>query len=160
MSMPCFEIRDQLEAFLAPLVAQEGLELLDLEWRPEQSGWTLRLVLDKESSGVTLTDCELISRKVGTKLDETSLLGHAYSLEVSSSGLRRPLKQEKDFHKFTGERVRIELKQPVEGTNQKVVVAILQGYENGRLVLVDGSKEWQISQDQIEKANLDPIIEV
>ena len=158
--MSCIELREKLTEFLSPIITEEGFDLVELDWRPEPGGWTLRLVLDKEGRGVTLEDCSVISRKAGQMLDESSMLTHSYSLEVSSPGLLRALTKEKDYRRFLGDRARIELKEPMEGSTQKVVTGYLQGLEEGKILLTDGAGRWHIRYDQIAKACLDPIIEV
>ncbi|MBI2071009.1 MAG: ribosome maturation factor RimP [Elusimicrobia bacterium] len=152
------ELKEKLEEILSPVISQEGLELLDIEWRSEQNGWVLRLILDSEAKPVTLHDCERVSHKVGPHLDNLDIITHGYHLEVSSPGLRRPLKKEKDYLRFLGERVHLTLKEPLEGTNQRVLTAYLAGFQEGRVLLVEGSRRWSLALANVEKAHLDPEI--
>jgi ribosome maturation factor RimP len=87
---------EKLEGLVADLLKSEGLELTDLAFRKEARGWVLRIFMDKPG-GVTLDDCTEISRQLGDQIEVEDLIPHSYTLEVSSPGLERPLKKEKDF---------------------------------------------------------------
>ena len=102
---------------LAPIVEANGLELVDLEFVKEGVNWYLRVYIDKEG-GVTLDDCEVVSRTLEAKLDEKDPIEQAYILEVSSPGLDRPLKKEADFVKFQGEIIDVKLYKAVNGSKQ------------------------------------------
>src|SRR4030066_246181 len=93
------EIVDRLRAMAEPILLGERMELVDIEYRRESKGWVLRLYIDKEG-GVTLDDCTRISQEVGRSLDVEDFISTPYTLEVSSPGLARPLKKEKDFMKY------------------------------------------------------------
>ncbi len=90
---------EQLWKMIDPIVEPEGLELVELEYRPEGGRWMLRVYIDRPT-GVTLADCELISRQVGALLDMEDPIHHSYVLEVSSPGINRVLRREKDFQFF------------------------------------------------------------
>ena len=107
-----------------------GLELVDLEFLKEGVNWYLRVYIDKEG-GVTLDDCEVVSRTLEAKLDEKDPIEQAYILEVSSPGLDRPLKKEADFVKFQGEIIDVKLYKAVNGSKQ--YQGKLLGLENGML---------------------------
>jgi len=92
------EIVKRVQTMINPLLFQERLELADIEYRREAKGWVLRLYLDKEG-GVTLDDCTRVSQEVGRNLDIEDFIQTPYTLEVSSPGLTRSLKTEKDFIK-------------------------------------------------------------
>ena len=98
----------RLEALLSPVLEELAYELVDLEFVKEGQSWYLRLYLDKEG-GITLDDCEKASRAIEVVMDEKDPIEQAYYLEVSSPGLDRPLKKEKDFIKYAGEVVDIKL---------------------------------------------------
>ena len=95
------EIADRVKALADPILFNEGMELVDIEYRRESRGWVLRLYLDKEG-GVTLDDCTRISQEVGRTLDVEDVLETPYTLEVSSPGLTRRLKNRKRLHEISG----------------------------------------------------------
>ena len=115
---------------LEPIVEANNLELVDLEFVKEGVNWYLRVYIDKEG-GVTLDDCEVVSRTLEAKLDEKDPIEQAYILEVSSPGLDRPLKKEADFVKFQGEIIDVKLYKAVNGSKQ--YQGKLLGLENGML---------------------------
>lgn len=102
---------------LEPIVAERGLELVDLEFVKEGANWYLRVYIDKEG-GVSIDDCEAVSRALEAKLDETDPIEQAYVLEVSSPGIDRPLKKNADFIRFQGEIIDVKLYKAVDGQKQ------------------------------------------
>lgn len=102
---------------LEPIVAERGLELVDLEFVKEGANWYLRVYVDKDG-GVDITDCEFVSRALDAKLDEIDPIEQAYYLEVSSPGLDRPLKKDADFVKFQGEIIDVKLYKAKDGKKQ------------------------------------------
>ncbi len=108
------DLREKLKERLLPLVKEENLELVDLEFSPGGPKSLLRIYVDKPR-GVTIDECANLSRKISDFLDMEDLIPHRYNLEVSSPGLDRPLVKEEDFIKKVGEKVRVFLKEPVNG---------------------------------------------
>lgn len=107
-------LRDTLQALVGPVVEGLGYELWELEYAPGRGNGCLRLYIDAEA-GITLEDCERVSRAVSEVLDaEDPIPGH-YALEVSSPGLDRPLRTAAQFRRFVGERVFVETLQPIDG---------------------------------------------
>lgn len=102
------EYESKTEQLVLPLVEKANFELVDVEYVKEGSNWYLRVFIDKEN-GINVDDCELISRELSDLLDEEDFIDDAYVLEVSSPGLGRPLKKEKDFNRSIGEDVDIKL---------------------------------------------------
>ena len=96
------------QALLEPLIDENGFELVDVEYVKEGPNWYLRAYIDK-SGGITIDDCELISRALSDLLDKEDFIEEAYILEVSSPGLGRPLKKEKDFSRSIGSEVDVKL---------------------------------------------------
>ena len=92
------DYESRTEAMLMPIVETKGFELVDVEWGKEGANWYLRAYIDKEN-GITVDDCEEVSRALSDLLDEEDFISENYILEVSSPGLDRPLKKEKDFAK-------------------------------------------------------------
>lgn len=102
------EYEAKVEAYLIPIVAEQNFELVDVEYVKEAGTWYLRAYIDKEG-GISVDDCEIISRQLGDWLDEKDFIADSYILEVSSPGLGRPLKKEKDFVRSMGKDVDIKL---------------------------------------------------
>ncbi len=127
------------ERFLQPLVEENHFELVDVEYIKEAGNWYLRAYIDKEG-GITVDDCEVISRRLGEWLDEKDFIADSYILEVSSPGLGRPLKKEKDFERSIGKDVDIRLYKPLN--KQKEFTGTLKAYdkETVTITLEDGAE--------------------
>ena len=95
------EYEQKAEALLAPIVEEAGFELVDVEYVKEAGNWYLRGYIDKPG-GITVNDCEAVSRKFSDRLDENDFIEDSYIMEISSPGLDRPLKKEKDFVRSMG----------------------------------------------------------
>ncbi|WP_339137615.1 MAG: ribosome maturation factor RimP [Candidatus Electrothrix sp. GW3-4] len=135
-----------VENFVAPLLDEMGLELVEVQFRQE-SGWVLRLFIER-NEGVSVDDCATVSRQVGTYLEVEDVIRHAYTLEVSSPGAERPLKRLKDFVRFTGKKIRVKLSEPVD--NQRVFCGLLTDVDeekNNITLAVDGSDANQMVID-------------
>lgn len=120
------------EALLMPLMEQHRFELVDVEFVRETGNWFLRAYIDKPG-GITIDDCELISRALSDELDEKNFIEESYILEVSSPGLGRPLKKEKDFIRSQGESVEVKLFRPVD--KQKEFTGILKAWDKDTVTL-------------------------
>lgn len=132
---------------------REGLSVWDVELAGSGRRRVLRIYIDKPG-GVTLDDCERISQQVGAVLDAEDVVpGESYQLEVSSPGVERRLTRPHHFELCRGRKVRLQLREPVEG--QRRWEGVLQGLEEGRVVLETGSgKIIRFGMEIIEKANL------
>ena len=121
-----------------PVAAQEGFALCDTTFSKEGHHWYVRIYIDK-AGGVTIDDCELMSRKAGALLDERDPIAQSYILEVSSPGLDRALKRDADYEKYKGRIVDIKLYKAIEnqGEKQKMFQGTLQGLENGIVSIKD-----------------------
>jgi ribosome maturation factor RimP len=115
--IPQREIIEQLQDILLPVLQDYGLELVEIEFKPSGKRWLLRLYIDKEG-GVTISDCENVSREFSRILDVEDVIDHPYSLEVSSPGLTRPLKKWEDFLRNKGKLCRIVTTEKIEGKNE------------------------------------------
>lgn len=140
------------EGVAAPIATNLGLELIDVEYVKEGAAWYLRLYVDKPG-GVGLDDCQAVSEAVGTKLDEIDPIPDNYYLEVSSPGIERPLKKDRDFERYTGREVLINTFAPMDG--QKDFLGELLGLveDHVQMRLRDG-REISLPKDKISKANL------
>ncbi|MCI8625690.1 MAG: ribosome maturation factor RimP [Lachnospiraceae bacterium] len=132
------EYEQRTEKLLLPIVEEYQFELVDVEYVKEAGSWYLRAYLDKEG-GFTVDDCELVSRRLSDLLDEEDFIPDSYILEVSSPGLGRQLKKEKDFARSLGEEVEVKLYQAVN--RQKEFTGILEGYDDEKLILSFGEGE-------------------
>jgi ribosome maturation factor RimP len=143
---------EQLREMVEPLLESEGMELIDLEYRKEGRGWVLRIFMDKPG-GVTLDDCAEFSRQLGDVIDVEELIPQAYTLEVSSPGLDRPLKTEKDFLKSIGRMIQLSTNLPLEG--RTFFKGILLEYQaSACLRLAETKKIWEIPAASVVKARL------
>jgi len=149
--------RQKIEALTSELAteiaAASGLELVDVEYVKEPSGYYLRVFIDKET-GVTLDDCQLVSEALSDRLDEIDPIPGSYSLEVSSPGLDRPLKKRSDYERFCGRTVKLRTFAPIDGRkNWKGALLGLDG--DDVRVEVDG-EEYVVPLKMIARANLVP----
>jgi ribosome maturation factor RimP len=159
---------DQVRAIAERVAASSGLEVVEVELRGGGKARMLRIVIDK-LAGVTHEDCANLSREVGTILDvEDVVPGSSYTLEVSSPGLDRKLFRSADFERFTGNRVKLTTRNPVNGNRH--FEGRLESFHEGRLLL-DLSKQrkksrpgettpekLEVELGNVEKANLVPEI--
>src|SRR5262245_33223354 len=145
-----------------PYVRDAGFDLIEVQYGREPSGWVVRLFIDtpviagagQPSAAVGLDDCERVSRDVSAALDVADTVPHAYQLEVSSPGLDRPLRRERDFARFVGESARIRLIDGVEG--RRNFLGTLRAARDGRVEIACDGRSYEIPIDDIQKANLVP----
>lgn len=139
-------------SLLAEGLAEElAVELVDVELVKEGSQWFLRIYIDKEG-GMDLDTCEIFSRRLGEILDEDDPISQAYRLEVSSPGIERVLKKEKDFVRFSGQKVKISLFEAIDGKKQ--LIGLLMGIQDGKVKVEADEKVYELALAQISKANL------
>lgn len=133
------DIEHRVESLVMPIIEEGNFELVDVEYVKEGSNFYLRVFADKEG-GINIDDCVLISRALEVKLDEEDFIPDAYILEVSSPGLGRPLKKEKDFKRSIGKDVDIKLFKAVD--QQKEFTGVLKNYTADEIVLdIDGEEK-------------------
>ena len=120
------EYEAKAEQMLTPLMEEHGFELVDGEYVKEAGNWYLRAYVDKEG-GITLDDCELVNRAWSDMMDADDFIEDAYILEVSSPGLGRQLKKEKDFKRSLGEEVEIRTYRMID--RKKEFTGILKDYD-------------------------------
>ena len=111
---------------MLPIIEKNRFELVDVEYVKEGSNWYLRAYIDKEG-GITVDDCEMVSRALSDLLDREDFIEDAYILEVSSPGLGRPLKKDKDFSRSIGEEVEVHLFKPLN--KKKEYIGLLQAFD-------------------------------
>jgi ribosome maturation factor RimP len=146
-----------------PLVQAEGLELVDVEHVREPGGWVLRLYIDRpgrdplsREGGVGLEDCARVSHAVETALDVEDVVDHAYSLEVSSPGVNRPLRKPVHFQRVLGKRIKVKTYGPLGVPGRKSFTGTLENVaDDGVTVQVEGGPPFTIPFRDIAKAHLD-----
>ena len=121
------EYEQKAEALLAPIVEEAGFELVDVEYVKEAGNWYLRGYIDKPG-GITVNDCEAVSRIFSDRLDEDDFIEDSYIMEISSPGLDRPLKKDKDFARSMGKAVEIRTYRPID--RQKEFSGVLTAYDD------------------------------
>ena len=120
------------EQLLQPIVDEYGFELVDVEYVKEGSTWYLRSYIDKPG-GISIDDCEKVSRRLSDLLDQEDFIEDAYIMEVSSPGLGRPLKKEKDFKRSLGEEVEVRTYRAID--RQKEFIGILKDYDKDTVTI-------------------------
>mgnify|MGYP002274391348 CR=1 FL=1 len=125
-------VEEAVEKIAEEILANTDYELVDVEYVREGANWYLRVYADKEG-GINIDDCVLISRSLEEKLDAADRMTDPYILEVSSPGLTRPLKKDKDFKRNLGKKVEVKLYRAVDGS--KEFEAILTGYTDTTITL-------------------------
>jgi ribosome maturation factor RimP len=138
----------QIEEVVQPVLLDHGLTLVDLEFRPRRPRGVLRLFVDKPG-GVGIDDCQRVSREVGDVLDASALIEEAYDLEVSSPGLDRQLRKDREFRWAVGKRVQCWL------AGGEEVRGRLVGIDGGFLILEQDGTETKLDRASITKARLD-----
>lgn len=143
MSKKDYETRT--EALLEPIVESFGVSIYDVEYVKEGSDYYLRAYIDKEG-GVTIDDCENVSRALNVKLDEEDYIEDAYILEVSSPGLGRKLTKERHFVNSMGQEIEVKTYKPID--KQKEFVGILTGFDKGAVTIdIDGTTKTFAKED-------------
>ena len=135
------EYEQKTEKLLMPIMEANGFELADVEYVKEAGNWYLRAYIDKPG-GITVDDCEVVNRELGDLLDRDDFIDDSYILEVSSPGLGRPLKKERDFIRSKGEEVEIRTYRMVD--RQKEFRGVLKAWDKDTVTI-----ETEDGQEQI-----------
>ncbi len=135
------EYEQRAEQLLMPVIQANDFELVDVEYVKEAGTRYLRAYIDKEG-GITIDDCELVSRAFGERLDAEDFIEESYVLEVSSPGLGRPLKKEKDFARSIGKDVEVKLFKPLsKEKKEKDFLGTLKSYDGTSVTIVQEDGE-------------------
>lgn len=126
------QYEQKTEELLLPILQELSFELVDVEYVKEGGTWYLRAYIDKPG-GIAINDCETVSRALSDLLDEKDFIDDSYVLEVSSPGLGRPLRKEKDFLRSIGEEVDVRTFRPID--HQKEFTGILKSFDKEKIVL-------------------------
>lgn len=153
------KLKDLIAEELHPFLPDHGFELYHVEFVKEAKDWFLRVYIDKlpdeegNEAYISTDDCELVSRYLSQRLDETDPIEQNYYLEVSSPGLDRELLKEQDYERFAGRAVEIKLYKALDG--RKTIEGTLEGLENGMIVVTDEKdQKIQLPMDQVAKTKL------
>ncbi|MCI8598783.1 MAG: ribosome maturation factor RimP [Lachnospiraceae bacterium] len=131
------------EVLITPIIEANHFELVDVEYVKEGGTWYLRAYIDKPG-GITVDDCEIVNRALSDLLDEEDFIEESYILEVSSPGLGRPLKKEKDFLRSMGKDVEIRTYRMID--KQKEFRGVLKAYDKDTVTIVTEGEEEQVFQ--------------
>ena len=145
-----------IEETVYKAILQDGYELIDLIIQHQGSKELLQFFVDKEG-GISLNDCELLTKKIDSVLTMEDLVEGAYILEVSSPGIKRVLKKPEHFKRFVGERACIYLKTPLEKRGR--FTGLIESANDKDFVLDDGTNKFTFAYSDVKKANLDPVTE-
>ncbi|WP_375766975.1 ribosome maturation factor RimP [Archangium gephyra] len=149
-------VEARAQEVLEPIVAGEGLELLEVEFLREREGWILRLFIDKPGGRVGLDECSQVSRAVDTVLDVEDIVPHEYNLEVSSPGVNRPLKKPVHFERVKGQKIKVKTFGPIgEPPRKNFTGTLTEVAADAIAVDVEGAGNFRISFKDIAKANLE-----
>jgi ribosome maturation factor RimP len=167
--------RDALLRVVEPVVRAHGAELVDVEFRPGRDSSVLRVFVEKEGAAVhalstrdaavSLELCANVSRDLSPALDVVDLVPGAYQLEVSSPGVERSLRHERDFVRFKGHKAKLKRRnaatagappgaQADEKSESRVVVGVIEGVSEGKVHVVEGKRTHEVPLSSIESANL------
>ena len=144
-------LTDKIAEIARPVVEEEGCSLWDVEYVREAGTWYLRVFIDRDG-GVSIDDCERVSRRLDPILDEKDPIPESYVFEVGSAGADRELKRPGDFEQFMGSDVEVRLYRPVDGS--KHYTGVLAGYEDGVVTLTQGEKTLRFTKEQVAQVRL------
>ena len=145
------KVTDTVAALATPVVEAAGCSLWDVEYVKEAGQWFLRLYIDKEG-GISIEDCEAVSRPVSDLLDEADPIEGSYVLEVSSAGAERVLKRPGDFERFMGSPVFVKLYKAREG--RKEFSGHLAGFDNGAITVTVGAETLTFAKEDVALCRL------
>ncbi len=142
----------KVDEIVTPTVESLGCELVEIEYLNEGNSWVLRLYIDAPPQGVTVGDCERVSRAVSALLDVEDIIPQHYNLEVSSPGTPRPIRKERDFVRFTGTPAKIRTIAKIDG--RRNFSGVIQGVQEGCVQLEREGEVVEIPITEIFKARL------
>ncbi len=145
------ELVSEIWNLLEPVIAAQGMEILEVEYRRESAGWVLRIFLDSER-GISVEDCAAVSRIAGDLLDVTDLIPNPYNLEVSSPGIDRPLRRLDHFQKYIGYVIEVRTISPVQ--NRRNFKGELKEASSEGVVIDCEAGNYLIPMSLIERARL------
>ena len=147
------KVTDLVAELAAPVAEAAGCSLWDVEYVKEAGDWFLRVYIDKEE-GISIDDCEAVSRPLSDLLDQADPIEGSYTFEVSSAGADRVLKKPEHFTQFQGAEVEVKLYRPQEG--QKNFIGLLQSWQDGDTTIEVGGKPMTFTKKDIALVRLYP----
>ena len=147
------KVTDTVAALALPFVEAAGCTLWDVEYVKEAGEWFLRVYIDKKD-GVSINDCEAVSRPLSDKLDEADPIEGSYTFEVSSAGADRVLKTPEHFAQFMGQEIEVKLYRARDG--RKDYVGVLRSYDKGDIIITAGDAPITFEKKEIALARLYP----
>lgn len=150
------KVSESVFALVSPIASSFGLEVIEVNYEKKYDGMNLTIVIDKDG-GVTIDDCETLHRAIDAPLDELDPIAESYTLNVSSPGLDRPLKTERDFKRNMGGKISVKLYKPLE--NKKVFDGVLTAYDDETFTIQTLDKQQTITFNKKDTALIEPIIE-
>ncbi len=148
------KVSDEVFKLVSPIAENFGLEVIEVLYEKKYDGMNLTVVIDKDG-GVTIDDCEKLHRAIDGPLDELDPIDTAYILNVSSPGIDRPLKTERDYRRNLNKKITVKLYQPLDG--EKLYTGVLVGYDDETFTLQANNK--QIIFNKKDTAKVEPVIE-
>ena len=142
-------LNDRIQELLAPILTSRELEVMEIAWH----GSKLQITLDRDTGNVGIDDCTEASRFLSHALDVEDLIPGRYTLEVSSPGLDRPLRDRRDFERFTGHLCRVHVEEPVNGNH--VLVGRIEAVDEDGVRLETDRGECTVAHDNVTKARLE-----
>ena len=147
------KVEDVVFELCKPVTDKHHFELVEVEYKKEGGEWYLRIYIDKEG-GITIDDCQIVSEELSEILDEVDPIDSAYIFEVSSPGIERPLKTERDYQKAMGKLMEAKLFSPIEG--KKIITGILTGYTEDTVEFDQNNEKIVLDKKQV--AIIKPVI--
>jgi ribosome maturation factor RimP len=151
MPVAMSSIVKRITDLVEPILDEVGYELVDVEYLSKYGKWVLRVYIDKEG-GITIDDCVQVSEELGDLIDIKVIIEHEYVLEVSSPGLNRPLKKEKDFSRAIDRKIKVTTIAPLNG--RRNFTGYLKAFRNQNLYLEVNGKQIILPWEEIDKANI------
>ena len=140
------KVEDIVRELAMPIIDRNNFELVEIEYKKEGPDWYLRVYIDKEG-GITIDDCQSVSEELSDLLDEADPIEQSYIFEVSSPGIDRPLKTDRDYRKNNGKPVEIKFFVPLEG--KKIIEGILKGHTDTTVEIEVDGKGINIEKESI-----------
>ena len=144
-------IHRAVTGLIGPVFRENNIELVDVEYKKVGKTWTLKVFIDK-NGGVTIDDCQKLSREIEDLIEVHELIDVSYVLEVSSPGLDRSLKKEHDFLRNKGKQIQVKTFSPVN--NNKQFTGTIRDFTNATLLLEVNNSIWEVKLDKIAQAKL------
>jgi ribosome maturation factor RimP len=150
------KITQEVETLVAPILEEQDLELVDIEFVKEGRDWFLRVFIDTPEGGIDIEQCAAVSEQLSVRLDETDPIPQNYFLEVSSPGAERPLKKEQDMERAVGQYVHIRTYEPLDGRKEFEGYLLSYGEEGAEIEMKVKTRKVKvlIPKDKIAFARL------